>query len=279
MSTLSDVGGAGLGAVASVGNFLDLPGSSVRDILAGENPLDQWLSPLTDANRTSGRQLLEQYGMRSNRETGLGGWLSDPGEGLRDLAGFAAEVALDPFGPVTKGFAGAKALAPAVSLAGRAHPLAKAVGRGAKYVFDTLPEMATKPVVDRLSRGGRVLKSLFNKESEGITDHALMPYAELARSNAEAWRKDAQVQFSELLTTSDNTGFHLTPDEALDMANPEDMLNPRSLYRVRNREDQIRSVLEGVYDPEDTAIRSRDFVTVGSSDTPGQTGGRRQTLQ
>ena len=35
---------AGMGAVASVGNFLDLPGSSVRDLLAGENPFDQWLS-------------------------------------------------------------------------------------------------------------------------------------------------------------------------------------------------------------------------------------------
>ena len=81
---------AGLSGLGKVGNLLDTPGSIVRDLLtwlpggpAPVNPLDQLLSPLSGENRTSGRQLLEGYGMRANRETGMGGWLSDPGEGLR----------------------------------------------------------------------------------------------------------------------------------------------------------------------------------------------------
>ena len=92
------------------GNLLDLPGSVVRDLLtwlpggsAPVNPLDQFLSPLSSDNRTSGRDLLEGYGMRANRETGMGGWLSDPGEGVRDVAGFAADVLLDPLPYLTGG--------------------------------------------------------------------------------------------------------------------------------------------------------------------------------
>lgn len=94
---------AGLSGLGMAGNLLDVPGSVLRDLLtwlpggpAPTNPLDQLLSPLSSDNRTSGRQLLEGYGLRSNRETGMGGWLSDPGEGVRDVAGFAADVALDP---------------------------------------------------------------------------------------------------------------------------------------------------------------------------------------
>lgn len=266
MSTLADVGGAGLGAVASVGNFLDLPGSSVRDILAGENPLDQWLSPLSDKNRTTGRQLLEQYGMRKNRETGLMGWLTDPGEGLRDLAGFAAEIALDPFGPVTKAAAGAKALAPVISFAGRAHPAVKAVGRGAKYIFDTIPEKMTRPIVDTLSSTGRTLRSLFDKGAEGITEESVMPFAEQARAAADQWRGRAGVQLSELVTTSNSNGFNLVADDTLDLKDPANLMKDNSMYRVRAREDQIRRAIEGVYNPDDATLRPGDLATIGQSD-------------
>lgn len=262
MSTLADVGGAGLGAVASVGNFLDLPGSSVRDLLAGQNPLDQWLSPLSDVNRTSGRALLEKYGMRSNRETGLMGWLSDPGEGLRDLAGFAAEVVLDPFGPATKALAGTKALAPAVSLAGRAHPAAKAVGRGAKFIFDTIPEKMTAPLVRTLTSAGRGLRSLFDTSAEGITDMRLMDHVAPARADAAKFKFDSLTAQSELLTTADRLGFFLTPNKELDMSDPAQAMDPRSMNRVRAREAQIRRYLEGTYNPADEVLRQRDLVTV-----------------
>lgn len=82
--------------LGAVGNLFDLPGSSVRDLLAGENPFDQWASPLSGDNRASGRDVLERFGMRANRETGMAGWLDDPMEGLRDLAGFGVELVTDP---------------------------------------------------------------------------------------------------------------------------------------------------------------------------------------
>lgn len=108
-SSLSDVvasvGSYGLGVVAAAGNTLDLPGSMVRDIAVGENPFDQILTPFSDKNRTSGRDVLTKYGItRKNKETGISGWLKDPGEGVADLAGFGLEVLLDPFGPIGKVF-------------------------------------------------------------------------------------------------------------------------------------------------------------------------------
>lgn len=124
---------AGMSGLGMVGNLLDLPGSMVRDALAFQNPLDQLLSPLSDQNRTSGRQLLENLGMRPNRETGMGGWLSDPGEGARDVAGFAADVLLDPLtyltGPFAIGGRGAKALKAAGLLDDVAKTASRTLGR------------------------------------------------------------------------------------------------------------------------------------------------------
>lgn len=102
-SLLRSAARTGLSGLGKVGNLLDVPGSMIRDLLtwlpggvAPVNPLDQLLSPLSGENRTSGRDLLEGYGMRANRETGMGGWLSDPMEGVRDIAGFGVDVLTDP---------------------------------------------------------------------------------------------------------------------------------------------------------------------------------------
>lgn len=84
-----------LSGVAAVGNALDLPGSSARDLLAGRNPFDQLLSPLSDKNRTTGRELGEMYGLLGPNQKGK----LDAG----DLGGFAAEVALDPLSYLTFG--------------------------------------------------------------------------------------------------------------------------------------------------------------------------------
>lgn len=88
--------------IEATGNVLDLPGSSVRDVLALENPLDQWLTPTTGENRVGGRQLLDQWGITpENEETGMAGWLDNPMEGVRDVAGFAVEATLDPLNLVS----------------------------------------------------------------------------------------------------------------------------------------------------------------------------------
>lgn len=77
------------------GNALDLPASSLRDLFAGSNPFDQWATPFSSDNRTSGRDLLNPI-FGQNKETGMAGWLDDPMEGVADVLGFGAEMILDP---------------------------------------------------------------------------------------------------------------------------------------------------------------------------------------
>lgn len=74
-----------LNGLSAVGNVLDLPGSSVRDVLAWKNPFDQYLDPLGDSQRTSGRDLLRSYGMAGQHDT----WGNFAG-------GLASEIATDP---------------------------------------------------------------------------------------------------------------------------------------------------------------------------------------
>lgn len=77
------------------GNFLDLPGSSVRDLLSGNNPFDQWDTPFSSDNRATGRDVLRPF-LGENEETGMSGWLDNPMEGLKDIAGFGLEMVADP---------------------------------------------------------------------------------------------------------------------------------------------------------------------------------------
>lgn len=95
------------------GNLLDLPGSSVRDLLTGNNPFDQWATPFSDKNRASGRDVLRPL-LGENEETGMSGWLTNPMEGLKDVAGFGVEVLADPLnflsgGAVLRALRGGKA--------------------------------------------------------------------------------------------------------------------------------------------------------------------------
>ena len=102
---IDDLKAGSVGALSAVGNVLDVPGSMVRDTLAGENPFDQALpwNWTSHKGRVTGRELLELYGMQANKETGISGWLSDPMEGVRDIAGFGAEIATDPLSYMTLG--------------------------------------------------------------------------------------------------------------------------------------------------------------------------------
>ena len=69
------------------GNALDLPASSLRDLLTGNNPFDQWATPFSDRNRATGRDVLSPF-LGANEETGFAGWADNPMEGLKDIAGF-----------------------------------------------------------------------------------------------------------------------------------------------------------------------------------------------
>ena len=91
-SLFKEIGGRTLSGVAAIGNVLDLAtgASSIRDVLAGENPFDQFLSPFTFDNRVGGRELLEQYGVLGANQVGKLDW--------GDVAGLGTEMVLDPVG-------------------------------------------------------------------------------------------------------------------------------------------------------------------------------------
>ncbi len=103
-----------LDILRGVGNVADLPGSSVRDIFARRNPLDQWMTPFGDQNRATGRDVLRTYGMAGEQDTGMNA-----------AGGMATEMALDPLswlgaGALFKALKGAGRVAGAAGTAGRA---------------------------------------------------------------------------------------------------------------------------------------------------------------
>lgn len=261
------VGGVGLGAVASVGNFLDLPGSSVRDILAGENPFDQWMSPLSSDNRVSGRDLLERYGMRKNRETGMSGWLSDPGEGVRDLLGFGAEVVLDPFGPATKvlGAAakGTKLATAGITAAERAHPLMKMLGRGAVQAFDTIPGRVPGYLAKKASDLTGGFKAIFDKYAQGVTDSVVQPMAINLRQQAEKIGEMNSVLTNDVAMTAESVGFSLKENPNLDLNDPANMFAEGSPALLRARRNAITKYAEGIYDPSQAGLKTGDVVQFG----------------
>lgn len=117
-SLIKKVGSGVVSGLSAVGNVLDLPGSSVRDVLAGKNPLDQWASPTSSLNRTSGRDLLRQHGLIGHKDT-YGNF----------FGGLGAEILTDPLLPYSLGKA-------AVGNAGK---LVKAAG-----MFDDIGRVASQ---------------------------------------------------------------------------------------------------------------------------------------
>ena len=172
-SFLRSLGHAGLGLAGAVGNTLDLPGSMVRDTLAGQNPFDQLLSPMSDQNRVSGRDLIRKYGLAGKEDT----WGNFFG-------GLGAEIATDPFvltglkplGNTAKGLSqikagtkGASTLAGGIARGERALATGKipftkidwALGTGPKAVkAGQKLDQAYNAV--RYSKPGRVVAGLFS---------------------------------------------------------------------------------------------------------------------
>lgn len=116
-TVLQSLGSAALGTVGAVGNLLDLPGSMVRDTLAGNNPFDQVVNPFSDKNRISGRDLARQYGMAGKKDT----WGNFAG-------GLATEIATDPLTLLGVGLLGKTTKG--AQLAKRGATKAKTLGQG-----------------------------------------------------------------------------------------------------------------------------------------------------
>lgn len=135
-SFLQSIGSRTISGLGAVGNFLDIPGSMLRDVastLSGTpaNPFDQLLSPFGSDNRTGGRDLLEQWGLADQNTQGF-----DWG----DLAGFGAEVLGDPLSYATFG---ASALGKGGQLAKRAGVLDDLLTKAAPNIGKRVGRMRT----------------------------------------------------------------------------------------------------------------------------------------
>ena len=120
-----------MGGVAAVGNVIDLPGSSARDVLTGRNPFDQWApwNWTSSEHRTGDRQMLEDWGIAPPNTPGLDWW---------DVAGFAAGVATDPLtwitGPLGTLPKAAQATKAATRLLSKNDDLSKAAAAGMEII-------------------------------------------------------------------------------------------------------------------------------------------------
>lgn len=151
--------------LAPLSNALDLPGSMVRDVATIRNPLDQLMSPFSSENRTSGRQMLRDYGAVGEEDTYLnailGGLteigtnpLSFMGTGVPQALGKAALTGATKLGTaavVPKALQGvgkqASGLASqaATSAAGYAKPIANYAGQKASNAINAMKTPGPMP--------------------------------------------------------------------------------------------------------------------------------------
>jgi len=170
-----DQGGAvswllrGLGAA---GSLLDLPGSMVRDTLALKNPFDQVMTPFSEENRTTGRDLLRQYGMVGEEDN----WGNLAG-------GIGAEILLDPLGgPLNKLLKGA----------------GKAAAGGALSAGDKLTSALARPPrvpPEGLSRAARARRGAINPNRLSAEERA-------ARQGAGDLPNDVYKEFDKAIARS-----------------------------------------------------------------------------
>lgn len=126
------VGRPVLSGLGAVGNLLDLVtgASSLRDVLAGQNPFDQFLSPFSHENRTSGGDLLDRWGLMNKNASGVGPF----------AARLGTEMLFDPIG--TFGTFGTGAYTKAGRVASRAG-LMKNLGKAAPTVGKRVGRLRT----------------------------------------------------------------------------------------------------------------------------------------
>jgi hypothetical protein len=199
---LKQVGGYGLGAVAATGNLLDLPGSIVRDLAVGKgwSSFDQILTPFSEENRTTGREVLTKFGFtRKNKEGGVGDWWGDPSEGAADVAGFLAEFYMDPFGPIGK-------LLKVPAMLGKAGSVA---GQIAGTTFRALPlaRRAENVIAPKVGWALRQMNALFESKVQNTTTADAQRYMREYHGYAVKSEDRAHALGAMAIKTMDDLGF------------------------------------------------------------------------
>ncbi len=185
-STLGAIGRGSLNAIAAVGNVLDLPGSMVRDAVSLKNPFDQWMTPFSDENRTTGRDMLRSAGMIDPNFDTWGNF----------LGGMGVEMLTDPLTPLegvnvlTRGGASLKAAGGSLSkvreitkrvvderakAAGKVAPALTKTGTGYRMTPRSIFEMLPTKEEIRQAALDKLKKNYKPKEGETFDPDNLSP--------------------------------------------------------------------------------------------------------
>ncbi|MFZ5832414.1 MAG: hypothetical protein ACOY3P_20195 [Planctomycetota bacterium] len=253
-----------LTAAGAVGNLFDLPGSSVRDVLAWENPLDQWLSPFSGENRTGGRDLLRQYGLVDSEDT----WGNFG-------AGMGAEALLDPFtwgvgGMAARPLRGGGKAAKAAKAAGTAPRMAEAIAPPTMAAIKS-PDISgllpapTPPFYSRLERTleelpgqnikAQSLENMLKKSREGISQDEFNEVLGDPGSFADAGSTVLNKQ--QLLNEAKRNRIEIKPRLLTEREVPETLVGLSPLDASEQGSLIGRVVFGNIWD----AVRPRSFST------------------
>ena len=243
-SLIGRVGGEALSGLSALGNLLDVPGSMVRDVFAGENPFDQLLDPLgrrAEQNRVTGRELLRRGGAVGRRDT----WGNFAG-------GLGAEILTDPLSYLTFGMSALGKAGKAAQAAGTLERgLAKQIAAGQRGLIGArLPfssnvlEIGTGKTAQKIaggidtavegakySRPGRFISSLMDWQVGGTKTK---PVQELARNLVP----ERHGEIAKARTFAAQTARRLIDDGLVESKHG----------------DALRRVLEGTGTAEDAAL-------------------------
>lgn len=150
-SLLGRVGSGVLSGIEAAGNLLDIPGATVRNVLAGENPLAPITNPLSQEGRVTGRDLLRR-----------GGLVGPDDNWMNWVAGLGAEIALSPETYLTLGGSALTKGGRIAKAAGVLDDVAKIAGKGPRVagMTTTLGELAAKSSPEAQKALGAAAKGL-----------------------------------------------------------------------------------------------------------------------
>ena len=204
-----------LRGLAGAGNALDLPGSMVRDLVAGQgwDSFDQLATPFSGENRTSGRDLMRQYGLVGDEDN----WGNFAG-------GLGAEILLDPLGgPLNKLLKGA----------------GKAAAKGGKSAVSGLQQGLARPPA-----GSAALKKMARQRKGFINTGE--PPGRLGGAEPAPWRNSGRIDGPEIAQTRSEIGglqdemletFEPSPEAFTDLAEQYSRVDPTlsEMYRAASR--------------------------------------------
>ncbi|SFH96142.1 hypothetical protein [Planctomicrobium piriforme] len=151
-----------LGGIGAVGNFLDIPGSMVRDTVSGRNPFDQLLpwNWTSSEGRTSGRDLNRMAGASGRRDN----WGNFAG-------GLGTEILLDPLTYLSFGVSAGGKATQVLKRSGLAGDVTKvAAAKSGKRLGDIGPRLAglTTTLDDLVRHGGPAAQTAAENAARGL---------------------------------------------------------------------------------------------------------------